>query len=92
MRYVFSITDTVRYRFPTHVNELVLDRSESTVTEVFIVVLEPVKRRRSTSIPIPSRSSTSLRVKPSSASAPGQPNVSVSNRVMWCASRRTRGT
>ena len=41
MRYVFSTTDTTVYRFPTHVNELVLDRSESTVTEVFIVVLEP---------------------------------------------------
>ena len=41
MRYVFSTADTIRYRFPTHVNELVLDRSESTVTEVFIVVLEP---------------------------------------------------
>lgn len=41
MRYVFSTTDTAVYRFPTHVNELVLDRSESTVTEVFIVVLEP---------------------------------------------------
>ena len=41
MRYVFSTTDTTRYRFPTHVNELVLDRSQSTVTEVFIVVLEP---------------------------------------------------
>ena len=41
MRYIFSTTDTIVYRFPTHVNELVLDRSESTVTEVFIVVLEP---------------------------------------------------
>ena len=41
MNYVFSTTDTIVYRFPTHVNELVLDRSESTVTEVFIVVLEP---------------------------------------------------
>jgi quercetin dioxygenase-like cupin family protein len=41
MRYVFSTTDTTVYRFPTHVNELVLDRSEATVTEVFIVVLEP---------------------------------------------------
>jgi hypothetical protein len=39
MRYVFSTTDTTVYRFPTHVNELVLDRSESTVTEVFVVVL-----------------------------------------------------
>jgi len=41
MRYVFSTADTIVYRFPTHVNELVLDRSEATVTEVFIVVLEP---------------------------------------------------
>jgi quercetin dioxygenase-like cupin family protein len=41
MRYVFSTTDTTVYRFPTHVNELVIDRSESAVTEVFIVVLEP---------------------------------------------------
>lgn len=41
MRYVFSTADTTVYRFPTHVNQLVLDRSESTVTEVFIVVLEP---------------------------------------------------
>jgi quercetin dioxygenase-like cupin family protein len=41
MNYVFSTTDTVVYRFPTHVNELVFDRSEATVTEVFIVVLEP---------------------------------------------------
>lgn len=41
MKYVFSTTDTIVYRFPTHVNELVLDRSEATVTEVFMVVLEP---------------------------------------------------
>lgn len=41
MNYVFSTRDTIVYRFPTHVNELVLDRSEATVTEVFIVVLEP---------------------------------------------------
>jgi len=41
MRYVFSTTNTTRYRFPTHVNDLVLDRSEATVTEVFIVVLDP---------------------------------------------------
>ncbi len=26
MNYVFSTTDTIVYRFPTHVNELVLDR------------------------------------------------------------------
>jgi quercetin dioxygenase-like cupin family protein len=40
-RYVFSTTDTIRYRYPTHVNELVLDRVEAATTEVFIVVLEP---------------------------------------------------
>jgi quercetin dioxygenase-like cupin family protein len=40
-RYVFSTTDTIRYRYPTHVNDLVLDRTEATTTEVFIVVLEP---------------------------------------------------
>jgi mannose-6-phosphate isomerase-like protein (cupin superfamily) len=41
MKYVFSTTETKRYRFPTHVNELVMDRSEATSSEVFIVVLEP---------------------------------------------------
>ena len=41
MRYVFPTNNPTRYRFPTHVNDLVLDRSEATATEVFIVVLEP---------------------------------------------------
>src|SRR5512147_2493467 len=40
-RYVFSTADTIRYRYPTHVNDLVLDRVEATTTEVFIVVPEP---------------------------------------------------
>jgi mannose-6-phosphate isomerase-like protein (cupin superfamily) len=40
-RYVFSTTDTARYRFPTHVNDLIMDRSEAEVSEVFIVVLQP---------------------------------------------------
>jgi mannose-6-phosphate isomerase-like protein (cupin superfamily) len=40
-RYVFSTTDTIRYRFPTHTNELVMDRSEATTSEAFLVVLEP---------------------------------------------------
>jgi quercetin dioxygenase-like cupin family protein len=40
-RYVFSTTDTIRYRYPTHENDLVLDRAEATTTEVFVVVLEP---------------------------------------------------
>ena len=40
-RYIFSTTDTIRYRYPTHVNDLVLDRAAAATTEVFIVVLEP---------------------------------------------------
>jgi len=41
MDYVFSTTDTKRYRFPTHTNELVMCRSAAQCSEVFIVVLEP---------------------------------------------------
>lgn len=41
MRFVFSTLQTKRYRFPTHVNDLVLDRADSRTSEVFIVVLEP---------------------------------------------------
>ena len=40
-RYVFSTTETTRYRFPTHTNNLVMDRSESEASEVFIGVVEP---------------------------------------------------
>ena len=40
-RYVFSTQETIRYRFPTHINDLVMDRSESTTSEAFIVVIEP---------------------------------------------------
>ncbi|MDR7420235.1 MAG: cupin domain-containing protein [Armatimonadota bacterium] len=40
-RYVFSTTDTIRYRFPTHTNDLVMDRADAETSEVFIVVLEP---------------------------------------------------
>lgn len=41
MRYVFDTNETVRYRFPTHVNDLVIDRADAVTTEVFITVLEP---------------------------------------------------
>lgn len=41
MNYVFGTEKTVRYRFPTHINDLVMDRSEATSSEVFIVVLDP---------------------------------------------------
>lgn len=40
-RYVFPTSQFVRYRFPTHVNDLVLDRADAATSEVFIVVLEP---------------------------------------------------
>jgi mannose-6-phosphate isomerase-like protein (cupin superfamily) len=40
-RYVFDTKQTRRYRFPTHTNELVVDRADSTASEVFVVVLEP---------------------------------------------------
>lgn len=41
MNYVFNTKQTKRYRFPTHVNELVMDRSEAATSEVFIVELAP---------------------------------------------------
>ena len=40
-KYVYDSYLTKRYRFPTHTNELVIDRSESAASEVFMVVLEP---------------------------------------------------
>jgi mannose-6-phosphate isomerase-like protein (cupin superfamily) len=43
MKYVFPTTDLIRYRFPTHINDLVMDRSEARFSEVFIVVIEPGK-------------------------------------------------
>ncbi len=41
MKYVFDTSNTRRYKFPTHINDLVMDRAEATTSEVFIVVLEP---------------------------------------------------
>lgn len=41
MEYVFPTTRTKHYRFPTHTNDLVVDRADSQTSEVFIVVLEP---------------------------------------------------
>jgi mannose-6-phosphate isomerase-like protein (cupin superfamily) len=40
-RYVFNTQDTLHYRFPTHTNNLAMDRSEATTSEAFFVVLEP---------------------------------------------------
>jgi mannose-6-phosphate isomerase-like protein (cupin superfamily) len=41
IRYVFSTAQVARYRFPTHVNDLIMDRSEAETSEAFLVVLEP---------------------------------------------------
>ena len=41
LQYVFSTRKTIRYRFPTHTNDLVMDRSQAEVSEAFLVVLEP---------------------------------------------------
>ena len=41
MEFVFDIASAKRYTFPTHINDLVLDRSEAHTSEVFVVVLSP---------------------------------------------------
>jgi quercetin dioxygenase-like cupin family protein len=41
--YVFSTENLLRYRFPTHINDLIMDRSEAKFSEVFMVVIEPDK-------------------------------------------------
>ena len=43
VQYVFSTRKkkTIRYRFPTHTNLLVMDRSQAEAAEAFLVVLEP---------------------------------------------------
>jgi quercetin dioxygenase-like cupin family protein len=40
-RYVFDIDKYKRYKFPTHINDMVIPREKSTFSEVFVVVLEP---------------------------------------------------
>jgi len=41
MQYVFPENNVKRYRFPTHINDLVMCRSQAQTSEVFFVVLEP---------------------------------------------------
>jgi mannose-6-phosphate isomerase-like protein (cupin superfamily) len=41
MEYVFSTKEMKRYRFPTHINDLVMDRSQAAASEVFVVELAP---------------------------------------------------
>jgi len=40
-KHVRSLAGGDRYRFPTHVNELIFDRAETQRSEVFLVVLQP---------------------------------------------------
>jgi oxalate decarboxylase/phosphoglucose isomerase-like protein (cupin superfamily) len=39
--YVFHARDAIRYRFPTHTNDLVMDRADAATSEAFFVILEP---------------------------------------------------
>ena len=41
MNYVFSTENPKRYRFPTHINDLVMDRADAATSEVFIVQMAP---------------------------------------------------
>jgi quercetin dioxygenase-like cupin family protein len=40
-QYVFDPREAVRYRYPTHTNDLIMDRSEARASEAFFVILEP---------------------------------------------------
>ena len=40
-KYVFHARDVIRYRFPTHTNDLIMDRRDAATSEAFFVVLEP---------------------------------------------------
>jgi oxalate decarboxylase/phosphoglucose isomerase-like protein (cupin superfamily) len=39
-RYVFRARDAIRYRFPTHTNDLLMDRRDAATSEAFFVILE----------------------------------------------------
>jgi mannose-6-phosphate isomerase-like protein (cupin superfamily) len=40
-QYVFDTGTVIRYRFPTHTNDLIMDRREAAASEAFFVILEP---------------------------------------------------
>ena len=40
-KYVFHARDAIRYRFPTHTNDLIMDRAAAATSEAFFVILEP---------------------------------------------------
>jgi mannose-6-phosphate isomerase-like protein (cupin superfamily) len=41
MQYVFNTSKPKRYEFPTHINDLVMDRAQAKCSEVFVVVIRP---------------------------------------------------
>lgn len=41
MPFVFPASKAKRYRFPTHINDLIVDRADAETSEVFMVVLNP---------------------------------------------------
>jgi quercetin dioxygenase-like cupin family protein len=43
MQIVFDTTQVKRYSFPTHINDLLIDRAQSNFSEVFMVIVEPGK-------------------------------------------------
>jgi quercetin dioxygenase-like cupin family protein len=43
MQFVFPTSEVQRYQFPTHINDLVVDRADAKTSEVFVVVIEPGK-------------------------------------------------
>ena len=40
-QYVFYSRRVARYRFPTHTNDLIMDRKDAAASEAFYVILEP---------------------------------------------------
>jgi mannose-6-phosphate isomerase-like protein (cupin superfamily) len=40
-QYVFDPRHAVRYRYPTHTNDLIMDRQHASASEAFFVILEP---------------------------------------------------
>ncbi|MGE5498693.1 MAG: cupin domain-containing protein [Syntrophothermus sp.] len=42
-KFVFPTENLKRYKFPTHINDIIIDRAESSFSEVFMVVVEPDK-------------------------------------------------
>src|SRR5438876_6798561 len=40
-QYVFDTRQAIRYRFPTHTNDLIMDRRDAAASEAFFVSLEP---------------------------------------------------